>query len=499
MGYKGNFKLFVSSYRRRLKFSIQRLKRRKVVLRRKPMLVGAASLIGLILLISENPLIYSFGFLVMFVVIGVITSGGISITSFIPAYTAFFIVLVILTLLSGGLQPDTEFDQMIFVYVFFLIITLIEYVSIRWLNRKHWLTKKLLIVIFVMGVCGVLGVSLTNYIQGDREFKRITQAKIELLEARYGGANKLECDPRLLGEQLSPSIVRIIGSTSEGTGFAISEHELMTSYHVIEDEPSPKIVYQDNTIELPVSMRGNKDLDIAIITVTRSFPALTTTFASEPLMQFGEPVYSIGYPNGSDMPGAPMISQGWFEGTRMIPDWLPVSFVETGMTIISGMSGGPLVDSCGHVLAVNMAAQPGLSLFVVATEVLARQDTFEPMEIGNIEVDPFTAEGVVQGFYDLMNAGRWQEAYYLMHPSRHIKPVNEWANDYRKTLHVQVVKAEASGNTVDVKLRSTDWVYGYPVTKFFEGTWGVIFAGDIYNLMESNIKEVESPGWSWYY
>jgi hypothetical protein len=498
MGYGVRFQLPQLHYKRRIKVAAQRLKRRSG-LRVKPAVFGCVVLVGILLPEYGNTLLFAGVFLAVFTLVAVVALKNISVDRLVAWFTGFYIVMAAAFWFRGDVGSQANGGDVLLGYLSLLLIALVEYVSVQWLQKKRWLTLKVLLRVFVAGVLIVLGVSFANYIQDDREFKRITQAKIELLEARYGGANKLECDPRLLGEQLSPSIVRIIGSTSEGTGFAISEHELMTSYHVIEDEPSPKIVYQDNTIELPVSMKGNKDLDIAIITVKQSFPALTTTFASEPLMQFGEPVYSIGYPNGSDMPGAPMISQGWFEGTRMIPDWLPVSFVETGMTIISGMSGGPLVDSCGHVLAVNMAAQPGLSLFVVATEVLARQDTFEPIEIGNIEVDPFTAEGVVRGFYNLMNAGRWQEAYYLMHPSRHIKPVNEWANDYRKTLHVQVIKAEADGNTVNVKLRSTDWVYGYPITKFFEGTWGVIFAGDIYNLMESNIKEVESPGWSWYY
>jgi hypothetical protein len=355
--------------------------------------------------------------------------------------------------------------------------------QIRW----SWLVAALLITAAVY------------HFHSDWEFKQTTKQTFSLLEGRFGGQSKLGCDPQLLRQNTVPSVVRIIGSKGEGTGFAISEHEIMTSHHVVDDEASPKVVYPDSTIELPTTMRGLKDLDIAIITVKRSLTPLEFIPAAEPFMQFGEAVFSIGYPYGSFLPGAPLISQGWYEGSRIIPDWIPVPVVQTSMTIIEGMSGGPLVDSCGQVVGVNTSGQPGLSIFVAATEVRTRRYMLKNMEIGKIEVDPFTAEGVVRGFYELMNAERWSEAYLLLHPSRRIISLEQWVEGYINTLHVNVIKAQADDLTVNVKLRANDWVNGYLETKFFEGTWTVAFAGDVYNLVESNIKEIEPPNRWWYW
>ena len=53
-------------------------------------------------------------------------------------------------------------------------------------------------------------------------------------------------------------LVRIIGGYGEGSGFFISPTEVVTNFHVIADEPSPKVVFPDGHFETPEKIVGEK-------------------------------------------------------------------------------------------------------------------------------------------------------------------------------------------------------------------------------------------------
>ena len=91
--------------------------------------------------------------------------------------------------------------------------------------------------------------------------------RIQNIENRFGGEEKLKCSEEDVKNLMQNSVVRIIGSLAEGSGFPLSEHEIITNFHVIEGEAAPKIVYPDGSFETGKHIIGNKTKDIAIITV----------------------------------------------------------------------------------------------------------------------------------------------------------------------------------------------------------------------------------------
>ena len=86
---------------------------------------------------------------------------------------------------------------------------------------------------------------------------------MDYLTTQYGYYGKFLCT---LGVQdkLKGSVTRVVGGYSEGSGFFIAENQILTNFHVIADEPSPKIIFPDGEFVTPVKILGNQDVDLAV-------------------------------------------------------------------------------------------------------------------------------------------------------------------------------------------------------------------------------------------
>ncbi len=95
----------------------------------------------------------------------------------------------------------------------------------------------------------------------------------DYLTKQYGYVGKFLCSFGTQ-EKLINSVVRIEGVHSEGTGFFISSNKVLTNFHVIDGEPSPKIILPDGSFITPVSMAGDKKADLALFTTHDLYPKL---------------------------------------------------------------------------------------------------------------------------------------------------------------------------------------------------------------------------------
>ena len=64
---------------------------------------------------------------------------------------------------------------------------------------------------------------------------------MDYLRTNYGFYGKFLCSFGTK-EKLQNSVVRVVGGYSEGTGFFITKDKVITNFHVIADEPTPKII-----------------------------------------------------------------------------------------------------------------------------------------------------------------------------------------------------------------------------------------------------------------
>lgn len=329
-------------------------------------------------------------------------------------------------------------------------------------------------------------------------------SRISNIEKHFGGAKLLRCSIEEVQKTMNDNVVRIEGSLSEGSGFAISEDEILTNFHVIEGEVSPKVVFSDGSIETPVKIIGNKEKDIAILKLNKKLTPLPFygyfgTLATTSELVFGEPLYSVGYALGSSLKGGVTINKGSYNGKRY-EDSNKILYIQTDASIVQGMSGGPLVTSCGEVIGMNTAGLAGLSMFIGMSSVQNSMLELTDEDVEKITVDTTTPLGVVKAFYTYIGVRDLKKAYDLIDPARLQGQTYEyWIQGYATTLQVNLVSAKADEkdkNKILVKIMSQDWVDGSLIYKYYEGYW--VVSEDL-RLKDSSINTVKSPDWNWYY
>ena len=330
-----------------------------------------------------------------------------------------------------------------------------------------------------------------------------TEIRFSTLVERYGGYGKVFCSEWLTTRTLQSSVVRVVGGYSEGSGFFVSSNKVLTSFHVIADEPSPKVIFPDGSFVTPSLITGNKDADLAFLYLEVEHQHKVLPFFSPELLNPNEPLLSAGYPLGTSLPGEVTISKGFFSGMRRSRKE-PVDYLQTTMSLVQGMSGGPTTDQCGEVVGINTLSLAGLSLFVSSDSLQRMWPTFTDQDIAKIEVDPSASpEEAVRAFYTYLKARRMEDGFALLSQAYLQKTdFAEWTNRFADILDVQVFVAkpvEGSKDTAFVKFSTKNWVEGEAEFHFYEGTWETILEDGVYKMLRSNVREVDNPSWEWFY
>lgn len=324
----------------------------------------------------------------------------------------------------------------------------------------------------------------------------------DYLTKQYGWWGKFLCSVGMR-DKLQSSVVRIVGGYSEGSGFFIADDQILTNFHVIADEPSPKIIFPDGTFVTPVKILGDKNADLAVLFTANKHPNMVFPLPERVAFYEDEPIIATGYPLGTDLSGKATVLKGNFVDFRKSKK-LPVSYIQTNISLVKGMSGGPLTDQCGEVVGVNTISLAGLSLFITADQVKLLVPSFSDQGVTKIEVDPSVSpEEAVKSFYTYLKARRMEDGFALL-SEEYLKKTNfeEWTNRFTDILDVDVIKSEKFEDTEDtafVKFSTKNWNDGEADYHYYEGTWQTIEEDGVYKMLKSNIKEVTDPAWEWFY
>ena len=158
-----------------------------------------------------------------------------------------------------------------------------------------------------------------------------------------------------------------------GSGFVVSpEGLIVTAAHVTDGLPVVNVVFFDGAARQAELVGVDEQADIAVFRVATVKPMAALELADSTQVKPGEPVVLVGAPFG--LPGSATSGIVSAVGRRLTPTDL-ASYIQTDAALTAGGSGGPLVDSHGHVIGVATArlsrGDPGAGLaFAIPSNVV---------------------------------------------------------------------------------------------------------------------------------
>lgn len=391
----------------------------------------------------------------------------------------------------------------IFTAILLIVIVFIDFINdfFKWFKtvtnkrNKFILLFKLCTFIFIIGTC----------VYTIQSIKSINK-RLDTIEYRFGGSKKIACSEKESINKLKKSIVRIVGGESEGSGFAIKESLIMTNFHVIEFEPSPKVVFPDNTFETAEIKYADKQADLAILAIKR--PMKAVVWGDSDGLELTEELIALGYPFGGTLIGDISVNTGKMSAKRLSKDD-GMDYIQIDGTLNPGVSGGPLINVCGEVVGVNTAGTAGLGIAISSKSaqdkwlsMLSNEDPLK--DVKRIVFEPNKSPlDAVSSFYNYLKIRKMQEAYNLL-SDNFLKggDFEHWKIGYESLLDTTVIIIENDPkreNVVSVKLSTKDLIDDEIVYKYFEGWWEVKKVDGNLKLWQPKIKEVENPSWLWFW
>jgi len=179
----------------------------------------------------------------------------------------------------------------------------------------------------------------------------------------YEQANQAVTYIRVLGEYKN---VRSVGS-----GVVVSASgEMLTAYHVIDNAASYEVVLPDGQIVTDVKLiASNESKDIALMQLAppkqgKSYPYVTLR---KDALKHGEKVFAIGYP----LKETPIITEGIVNSPAAVIN--NRERILTSAQIVSGMSGGALLDQKGQlsgIISGSLRSMDGIHLIINMNDIL---------------------------------------------------------------------------------------------------------------------------------
>jgi 2-alkenal reductase len=142
---------------------------------------------------------------------------------------------------------------------------------------------------------------------------------------------------------------RSVAQTASGSGVIIDpQGYIVTNNHVIDGEQSLQVIFADGSKADATVVGADTVLDVAVIKVNGSVPAVAQ-FGDSNGLEPGQIAIAIGSPLG-DYRGT--VTVGVVSGLNRTVDQMQ-GLIQTDAAINNGNSGGPLINSLGQVIGIN--------------------------------------------------------------------------------------------------------------------------------------------------
>jgi serine protease Do len=167
-----------------------------------------------------------------------------------------------------------------------------------------------------------------------------------------------------------------------GTGFLISDTEIITAAHVVHTVESLKIEFNDGEVIPGKVVSAFKNADVALVKlVWPKKNAVILEFANSDEMKIGNQVFVVGAPMGLENSLSSGYISGKIKGDNANNPFVKSEYFQTDASINTGNSGGPMFNMQGKVVGIvsHILTQSGgfEGLGFAATSNIAKQLLFE--------------------------------------------------------------------------------------------------------------------------
>ena len=203
--------------------------------------------------------------------------------------------------------------------------------------------------------------------EAETELERFNRALVQLAENARPGVVQIRVAALL--EAKSTNSQQAVGS--RGSGFIIdSQGYILTAQHVVDKAKEIEVRLADAQ-RLPARLvAADGQLDLAILKVTSDRPLPTLPLGDSDKIQVGDLTVVFGYPFGRESSmNLGIISRPG----RSYPESASYEFIQTDAGAYAGGSGGPLLNSRGHIIGmITMASERGNMGFATPINVIKR-------------------------------------------------------------------------------------------------------------------------------
>lgn len=154
-----------------------------------------------------------------------------------------------------------------------------------------------------------------------------------------------------------------------GSGVAIATGgEVLTNAHVVEACQSIKLTFGDGTSETADLVARDEKNDLALLRIKRKFdPARIAVFRDGPPVRPGDSIVVLGYPLSGVLATGPNLTVGNVSALAGLGD--DTRYIQISAPVQPGNSGGPLLDTSGHLIGIVTAKLNAVSVARVTGDI----------------------------------------------------------------------------------------------------------------------------------
>jgi hypothetical protein len=140
-----------------------------------------------------------------------------------------------------------------------------------------------------------------------------------------------------------------------GSGIVVAAGgEVLTNAHVVEACSSIKLAFGDGSTEPGELVARDQQNDLALLRIRRKFdPARVAVFREAPPLRPGDSIVVLGYPLSGVLASGPNLTVGNVSALAGLGD--DTRYIQISAPVQPGNSGGPLVDTSGHLVGIVTA------------------------------------------------------------------------------------------------------------------------------------------------